>query len=246
MNQYHQSETFFAKNPERGEDVKTMKNKYESVSDGLKMLLRKCDNINMVNHDKKLNGDFPEFEDYDVNQNSRGMQSLKKSPNRKTGVNPGLDTASPTVQRNHLEGFSSSFQSNEHSSRGPSKDESFSPRKVPSSACDNCRLTGMCLHGRYLERVITKTEGMRVRAVGAGWDRDTLGRVGQVAGGGPGGRVKIRWAWQSGVGGDEWRRLRTYSLSWQGEFSFQFWCRDPEQEQEVTQGGRVIDLVPRR
>ena len=80
-----------------------------------------------------------------------------------------------------------------------------------------------------------KTEGMRVRAVGAVWDTHHLGRVGQVAGGGPGGRVKIRWAWQSGVGGEAWRRLETYSLSWGGEFSFQFWCRDPEQDRQQTQ-----------
>ena len=85
---------------------------------------------------------------------------------------------------------------------------------------------------------------MKVRAVGAGWESHTLGRVGQVAGGGPGGRVKVRWAWQPGVLGEAWRTLETHSIIWRDEFQFQFWCRDPEQEQ--ARAGRVIDLVPRQ
>ena len=223
------------------ENYKQMKTKYESMSEGLNMLLRKCNNINMTNNEEKLldhdrrrkfNVHFAELEEYDDNQNCRGLQSVKNSPIRKSVVSALSEACgSPKVYKDAI--------TKEINSMGVSKDVPY--RKIPSTSCDNCRLSGLCLHGRYLERVLPKTEGMRVRAVGAGWDSDTLGRVGQVAGGGPGGRVRIRWAWQSGVGGDAWRRLETYNLSWRGEFSFQFWCRDSREESH----GRVIDLVPR-
>ena len=203
--------------------------KQKNDSDGLNMLLRKFNRINMIQHEEKpLNPDqskngcgcvyVPEVEDIDDNQNCRGFQTEKKFPNRRPVVYQVSDSVGPT---------------NEISVSGTSKDEA--QRKVSNTVCDNCRLSGMCLHSRYLERLMPKTEGMRVRAVGAVWDTHHLGRVGQVAGGGPGGRVKIRWAWQSGVGGEAWRRLETYSLSWGGEFSFQFWCRDPEQGRQQTQ-----------
>ena len=237
------SGTFLTNSPDKADNYKQMKTKYESMSEGLNILLRKCNNFN--NHEKKpldhdhrknMYNPFAEFEDYDDNQNCRGLQSVKKSPTRKSALSAVSDASfSPTVDRNHI--------NKEISIRSADKDEA--KRNVPSTTCDNCRLSGMCLHGRYLERVMTKTEGMRVRAVGASWDGATLGRVGQVAGGGPGGRVRIRWAWQSGVGGDAWRRLETHNLSWRGEFSFQFWCRDLEQAGGETHTGRVIDLVPR-
>lgn len=229
--------------PEKAENYKQIKTKYESMSEGLNILLRKCNNTNnyedkLLDHDnrKKIYNPFAEFEDYDDNQNCRGLQSVKKTPTKESALSAVSDASfSPAVYRNHM--------NKEISIRGADKDEA--QRNVPSTTCDNCRLSGMCLHGRYLERVMTRTEGMRVRAVGASWDGATLGRVGQVAGGGPGGRVRIRWAWQSGVGGEAWRRLETYNLSWRGEFSFQFWCRDLEQAGGETHTGRVIDLVPR-
>ena len=246
-NPSQQPETFIKSSQQKPENYKSnkqTKTKYESMSEGLNMLLRKCSNINMANneeklfdHDqrRKLNVHFAEFEDYDDNQNCRGLQSVKNSPTRKVEVTTQSDArCSPKVYKDTI--------IKEISSNSTRKDEAY--RNVSSTACDNCRLSGLCLHGRYLERVLPKTEGMRVRAVGAGWDSDTLGRVGQVAGGGPGGRVRIRWAWQSGVGGDAWRRLETYNLSWRGEFSFQFWCRDLEKSREESHG-RVIDLVPR-
>ena len=247
MQRAQHSGTFLTNSPDKAENYNQIKTKVESMrTDGLKILLRKCNKTN--NHEesqldhsqkKQMYNPFTEFEDYDDNQNCRGLQSVKKSPTRKSALNAVSDASfSTTVFRNHIKHINK-----EITIRDAEKDEA--QRNVPSSTCDNCRLSGMCLHGRYLERVMTKTEGMRVRAVGASWDGATLGRVGQVAGGGPGGRVRIRWAWQSGVGGDAWRRLETYNLTWRGEFSFQFWCRDLEQTGGETHTGRVINLVPR-
>ena len=222
--QSHQSETF-SNSSSKAENHKNKRQKIDS--DGLNMLLKKFNRINMLHHEEKpLNPDqskngcvhIPEVDDFDDNQNCRGFRTETKFPNRRSVVSQVSD---------------SDGLINVISVSGTSKDKS--QRKVSNTVCDNCRLSGMCLHSRYLERLMPKTEGMRVRAVGAVWDTHHLGRVGQVAGGGPGGRVKIRWAWQSGVGGEAWRRLETYSLSWGGEFSFQFWCRDPEQGRQQTQ-----------
>ena len=101
---------------------------------------------------RKLNVHFAEFEDYDDNQNCRALHSVKNSPTRKVEVRTLSDAhCSPKVYKDTI--------IKEISSNSTRKDEAY--RNVSSTACDNCRLSGLCLHGRYLERVLPKTEGMR-------------------------------------------------------------------------------------
>ena len=126
---------------------------YESVCDGLDVLWRKSDDINAANLEEKQSdqsrsvmADFDEEDEYDDNLNLKSM----KNP-----APPSSDTSSPRAYSNTK--FKEARA--EGANRADTKSMTLSP------ICQNCKLQGMCLHGRFLERVVPRTTGMKAGAI---------------------------------------------------------------------------------
>ena len=126
---------------------------YEPVCDGLDVLWRKSDDINAANLEEKQSdqsrrvmADFDEEDEYDDNRNLKSM----KNP-----APPSSDTCSPRAYSNTK--FKEARA--EGANRADTKSMTLSP------ICQNCKLQGMCLHGRFLERVVPRTTGMKAGAI---------------------------------------------------------------------------------
>ena len=104
------------------------------------------------------------------------------------------------------------------------------PQKKKRNICDNCkRYRTLCLDGKFLLKVIKKTEGMKVVGL-LGPEAARWGRVGTVVGGTTG-NVKILWD------SDCSDKLQWYSLRANGRFAFKFFCQqknDPRMESPIN------------